>query len=334
MAFRFPNGGRPTRGGEGLAVGGSSSLSMVHNSNGSGRKTAFALELNVARMVQEAGVERIGFLTLTVGDSVRGKFRQVFDSGEASRRINSLCTGLIRDLFQRAVIVTERHKSQAIHFHLVVQTAEDIRTGFDFVSFFRREGYAGSALPALRSLWGILRKRLPLYGFGRSELTPLYSTGEAVSRYVSKYVEKHLAERLPQDRGKKLVRYLGWKGGQMKPNDFCWATPGACEWRKNVQWIAALHGIKERCEARGAWGSRWAHRLTRVIIALESAPEMHPRVASDFVRQWSEREMVDPTWWRTAEDVFREAEISACPTDSGSVCLADIAEAWEQLRFA
>ena len=58
------------------------SLSMSHNSNGenagevvevftlngSQRKTAYALEKNVARMFAEAGIERIGFLTLTVGD--------------------------------------------------------------------------------------------------------------------------------------------------------------------------------------------------------------------------------------------------------------------------
>jgi len=55
------------------------SLSTSHNSNegefsevftlnGSQRKTAYALEKNVAQMFEEAGLERIGFLTLTVGD--------------------------------------------------------------------------------------------------------------------------------------------------------------------------------------------------------------------------------------------------------------------------
>jgi len=314
---------------------------MCHNSNepdfrldGSQRKTAYALEKNVARMVHEAGFEKIGFLTLTVGDSEAGGFRQIWDSEEASRRINSLSAGILRDLFKRAVIVTERHKSGAIHFHLIVECSDDIRTGFDFSAFFGGGGYAESASPALRDLWAILRERLPLYGFGRSELTPLYKTGEAVSRYVSKYVEKNLRARKPEDKGKKLVRYMGWKGEQMKPNGFSWSTPGACEWRKNVQWIAKLHGIETRKEAAQAWGIRWAHRLTSIILDLERAPELHPQVAADYVQMWSEREMVDPTWWRTAEDIQREEEFGAPHLKEDFVTPEQIAEAWEAMRAA
>ena len=48
----------------------------------------------------------------------------------------------------------------------------------------------------------------------RVELIPIFKTGEAVSRYVSKYVEKNLFARRPEDKGKKLVRYMGWKGTQ------------------------------------------------------------------------------------------------------------------------
>jgi len=314
---------------------------MCHNSNepdfrlnGSQRKTAYALEKNVARMVEEAGIETIGFLTLTVGDLEADGFRQIWDSSEASRRINSLSTGLLRDLFPRAVIVTERHKSGAIHFHLIVQAKGDIRAGFDFKSFFRGGGYAQSASPALRNLWAILLERLPLYGFGRSELTPLYKTGEAVSRYVSKYVEKNLRARRPEDKGKKLVRYLGWKGSQMKPNGFSWATPGACEWRKNVQFIAKLHGIETRREAAKAWGSRWAHRLTSVIHGIERSPGLHPQVTADYVRSWSEREMVDSTWWRTEEDIFREAEFGISEMAEDYVTPGQIAEAWQAMRAA
>ena len=202
------------------------SLSKSHNSNegksseaftlnGSQRKTAYALEKNVARMFEEAGVERIGFLTLTVGNwktcadagccgchEGRLHFVQVFDPKEASRRINSLITGLLHELFSRAVIVTERHKSGAIHFHLIVECREDIRTGFDFVAFKAKRGYKKSASPALRRLWQLLLERLPGYGFGRAELSPIYKTGEAVSRYVAKYVEKNVLARRPEDEKK------------------------------------------------------------------------------------------------------------------------------------
>ena len=318
------------------------SLSMSHNSNGeenagavaetftlngSQRKTAFALEKNVARMFAESGIERMGFLTLTVGDlktcaaagfccTHKGKahFVQVFDPVEASRRINCLLTGLLRDFFPRAVVVTERHKTGAIHFHLIVECREDIRTGFDFVAFKAKHGYKKSASPALRRLWAVLLRRLPGYGFGRAELTPIFKTGEAVSRYVSKYVEKKLFARRPEDKGKKLVRYMGWKKTQMRPNDFCWATPGACEWRIRVRSIAALHGIETPEKAREAWGAKWAFRLTGVVSDLINSAHLLSHV--EFVhaaRAWSEDAMVDPLWWRTWEDRCREEEFPPVP---------------------
>lgn len=311
------------------------SLSMSHNSNGeesagevvevftlngSQRKTAYALEQNVARMFTEAGIERIGFLTLTVGDwkscadagfccchEGAAHFVQVFGPDEASRRINSLITGLLRDLFPRAVIVTERHKSGAIHFHLIVECREDIRTGFDFAAFKAKHGYKKSASPALKRLWTLLLERLPGYGFGRSELTPIFKTGEAVSRYVSKYVEKNLFARRPEDKGKKLVRYMGWHGSHMRPNEFCWATPAACEWRTRVRSIAALHGISEMEQAREAWGARWAFRLTGVISDLINSAHLltHPELVR-AARDWSETVMIFPDWWRDMEDRYRD----------------------------
>ena len=302
-------------------------VSETFTLNGSQRKTAYALEKNVARMFAESGIERMGFLTLTVGDlktcaeagfccthKCKAHFVQVFDPVEASRRINCLLTGLLRDLFPRAVVVTERHKTGAIHFHLIVECREDIRTGFDFVAFKAKHGYKMSASPALRRLWAVLLRSLPGYGFGRAELTPIFKTGEAVSRYVSKYVEKNLFARRPEDKGKKLVRYMGWKGTQMRPNDFCWATPAACEWRIRVRSIAALHGIETPEKAREAWGAKWAFRLTGVMSDLMNSA--HLLSHAEFVhaaRAWSEDAMVDPLWWRTFEDRCREEEFSPVP---------------------
>lgn len=322
------------------------SLSLCHNSNaepdlpfrltGSQRKTAFALEQNVSRLVSEAGLDNCGFLTLTVGDDSAEGFRQVWDADEASRRINSLITGLLRDLFGRCVVVTERHKSGAIHFHLIVDCKGDIRSGFDFSAFFDKRAYAHTATEHLKSLWAILRDRLPGYGFGRSELTPIYKSGEAVACYVAKYVEKNLFARVKEDRGKKLVRYVGWKRSQMTANGFCWATEGAIEWRKNVRAIASAHGITTKEDMAAAWGPRWAHRLTQVIVAVERSPELHTQVLADRVRDWSERAMICPTWWRDAEDIAREQEFGSSHGElrEDYVTPEDIAEMFAQLREA
>lgn len=264
--------------------------------SGSQKKTAYALERNVQWMCdddiermglrgEDVAPERIGFLTLTVGDKQLGRiFAQVWDANEAGRRINSLISNLLRDLFGRIVIVTERHKSGAIHFHLIVETHEDIRGGFDFEAFLnhrnaRKAGfvdheaerrYKRSATPALRRLWAILLRRLEGFGFGRAELTPIYKTAEAISRYVAKYVEKNLYNRGPEDRRKKLVRYSGWKGADgktkhHKPNTFSWATPAACQWRRQAQAVAHTHGIFEKEAMRAAVGPRWAYHVTAIM---------------------------------------------------------------------
>ena len=189
-----------------------------------------------------------------------------------------------------------------------------IRTGFDFVAFKAKRGYKKSAPAALRHLWAVLLKRLPGYGFGRAELTPILKTGEAVSRYVSKYVEKNLFARRREDKGKKLVRYMGWKRSQMRPNDFCWATPAACEWRKRVQSIAALHGIHTPEKAREAWGPKWAFRLTGVMADLiNSAHLLSDLEFSSAARAWSHVAMIDRLWSRTWEERCREPEFAPGP---------------------
>jgi hypothetical protein len=253
---------------------------MRHNSNedesnpkpienrrlsGSQKKTAFALRMNCAAMVDESTLNYCGFLTLTVGDyqcnkhgkqlprkktirscptcGVPMKFHQIYDSAEANRRLASLRVRVLASVFEQAAIVTERHKNQAIHFHALgmLTGRPDIRTGFDFREV--RNGIYGSVSPELKAIWKLLREKLPLYGFGRAELAPIRKCGEAVAAYISKYIEKNVCHRLPQDKGKKLVRYHRFAQTQLKPNDFEWATPSACAWRQRTRDALGLVGI-------------------------------------------------------------------------------------------
>lgn len=308
----------------------SPSLSLSHNSDalspapeangqqslpfrltGSQAKTAFALRHNAEKMIAEAGIESVGFLTLTVGDfaipqrrvcgtivqEASGPFRQVWDAAEASRRINNLSRRLLRDVFERSIVVTERHKSGAIHFHLlgIVRGRPDIRTGFDFMAVLgdKKRGVAGgdysSVCQELLALWAMMRERLPGYGFGRAELTPVRSNAEAVSCYCSKYVEKNLFNRLPEDKGKKLVRYLGFEGAQLRPNDFGWASKRAVAWRGKAEQLATLAGVRSgeagREEVADAFGPRWAFHLTRVMRDIDDAPLPAFVWASPFERE-------------------------------------------------
>lgn len=234
--------------------------------SGSQAKTAYALRLNAERMVREApgGKESIGFLTLTVGDSDPSgqKFRKVWGAEEASRRINNISRRLLRTVFDCFIVVSERHKDESIHFHIlgVLKGAPDIRTGCDFAAFARRD--YSTAPKRLRALWRYLRAKLPAYGFGRHELMPIKKTGEAVASYVSKYIEKNVCNRLKADRRKKLVRYHGFCPRQLKPNDFAWATRRAVAWRWKARTLAGLCNICQPHEAAEALGPRWAFKLT------------------------------------------------------------------------
>jgi hypothetical protein len=236
--------------------------------SGSQAKTAFALRHNAEGMIAEAGLGCAAFLTLTVGDESPEGFRQVWDAAEASRRIHNLNRRVMKFLFRKSIVVTERHKSGAIHFHIVgvLRSGVDIRTGFDFSAV--KKGDYSSACPELKKLWEMLRETLPNYGFGRAELTPIEKTGEAVAMYVSKYIEKNLFNRLPEDKGKKLVRYLGFEKRHLKPNEFSWATPRAAKWRLNAESLAALAGVRDRSEVAECFGPRWAYRLSRVMNAV------------------------------------------------------------------
>lgn len=241
---------------------------------GTQAKTKHCIELNVERMAREAGVGFIGFLTLTVGDlDPFGNFHQVHELDEANRRVNNLARRLLPSIFKRWVIVTERHKNGAVHFHLCVEMPFECREGYDWEAV-RGDKKAGvrpdysSANPALRCLWAYLRAELPKFGFGRHQLEPAKGA-ESMARYVAKYVEKNLFCRLDCDKGKKMVRYGGWQGKHCRPCDIAWATPRAAAWRENLQNLAARADIFCLPDVPKFFGPKWAWRFTKIMGAPE-----------------------------------------------------------------
>jgi hypothetical protein len=131
-----------------------------------------------------------------------------------------------------------------IHFHLLgtLASGADIRTGLDFVQVNRRDYRTVSA--ELRGVWAVMRQKLPLYGFGRHELLPVRKTGDAVAAYVSKYIEKNVCQRSPADKGKRLVRYIGWQKRQLKPNEFEWDGVRARAWRAKTGQLFEMAGCQ------------------------------------------------------------------------------------------
>jgi len=72
-------------------------------------------------------------------------------------------------------------------------------TGCDFTAIATRDYRSASA--ALKSEWEFWRETAPRYGFGRTELMPIKSTAEGISKYVGKYIAKHIDARIEKDKG-------------------------------------------------------------------------------------------------------------------------------------
>lgn len=246
-------------------------------------KAAFQLRLNVASFVQHYGRNRCLFFTVTDEDNLHPRL--------FARRWNHYLrrNGAWIESFIR---VLEPQKQGRPHYHLLVAVPWDTQPDkFDWAAFdecqrerkqnghtarFRelRACYKQSAAPELVALWGVLRKVLPRYGLGRSELLPLRKGKEAVSEYVGKYLQAGLA-----------LRKHSWKGCRRIETDrrnksawlactrvFAWHSPGASAWRKRVAEVAAAVGASDLSSLRERLGSRWAYRL-REAITLSSEVE-------------------------------------------------------------
>ena len=244
-----------------------------HNSNGEGyrigcrpqdiaaqllqprhAKMAYVIAYETERFIQRHGVERVGFLTLTFAEPVTLK-------AEAARRFNRLRTGVLAERYSQGIAVWERQKNGRWHVHCVVVLEDDIRTGVDFAAI--ANGVYQSAGTALRREWAFWRKTAKAYGFGRTELLPVKTTGEAMAKYLSKYLAKHIDHRLAEDKRVRVLAFWGYRRGTDRKctADFAWNSKGARAWRETVKTLAEDIGAKSLDELTETLGPRWAYML-------------------------------------------------------------------------
>jgi hypothetical protein len=254
------------------------------------KKQAEALTQNIQWMAATFGKERVGFLTLTLGDfEAGGRFRNLRDRKEAQRRFHSLLTNEIAKRYVCGVTVTERHRNGGIHFHLAVVCKEDIRGQIDFAACFPPKGVTGkpgyrpdysTANEAIKREWAYWRRTAKLYGFGRHQLQPMRENGEALGRYLGEYLRKDWEHRLPEDKGARCVRYFGhWSNEPRRKEEraktaphkarFGWMTSRACAWREMVkQAVTVLNykGAKITEEnIKDTLGPKWAWKMGKLF---------------------------------------------------------------------
>jgi hypothetical protein len=224
-------------------------------------KQAFCLSDNCERFISKVGLDRVGFLTLTFPDNVT-------DNKEASRRFDSMNKGFLSRFFGEWMLVKERQQRGAWHYHILIDCKTDIRTGINFEEIQRipRPKYT-SAKPALRSIWQLLRDRLPAYGFGRSELLPVRTTAQATSKYLGKYIAKHIGSRSDQDKGVRLTSYSA--DFPKSTPKLSWNSTGAKEWRRKASKFAELLGHSSPFDLQAHYGPSWAFNLQSFIMAVD-----------------------------------------------------------------
>jgi hypothetical protein len=254
-------------------------------------KTAFALKENCLSLVKRHGLGYIGFLTLTFA-------RHVVSYKEAQKALHSLMTGVLKQRYPEYIIVMERMDSGRIHYHLLVVMAQDIRTGFDFVAVKR--GDYRSAGDFLRREWKFWRETAPRYGFGRTELLPIKKTADGIAKYVGKYIAKHIGQRLPEDKGARLVRYS--RGTNRIGTRFAWASPGANMWRAKLGTFCRMLNLNSGnyTQFLGEWfGRNWVYRLRPLVASIKlseyyRANECSESIKSVWLTLLRERERLNP----------------------------------------
>lgn len=257
------------------------------------KKQADALTENIKWMATTFGKERVGFLTLTLGDlDAGGRYRNLRDRKEAQRRFHSLHSNVIAKRYQCGVAVTERHRNGGLHFHLAVVCAEDIRSEMDFAACFPPKGPKGkpqykadysTANAAIKREWAFWRRVAKLYGFGRHQLQPMRETGEALGRYLAAYLSADWEHRLPEDKGARCVRYFGhWSKlprltGERRATPpinsrFGWLHPRARVWREMVKQVVIVLKYKgapiTEETIKDILGPKWAWKMGKLFEAV------------------------------------------------------------------
>jgi len=121
----------------------------------------------------------------------------------------------------------------------------------------------------LVALWSLLRKVLPRYELGRSELLPVRKGEAATAAYVGKYLEGGLVIKKHSWKGCRRVEYdrrakLAWIACSRA---FAWHSPGAVLWRSRVGQLGTVLGVQDTAGIKRKLGPKWAYRLRDTITS-------------------------------------------------------------------
>ncbi len=264
----------------------------------SDRKAGESLFLNASALLSR-GVDRCAFVTITTPQNL--SYWTMEGWKEARKRFRGWTCGKggLSYVFGEGCDwcrVIEPQKRGAIHWHLLLDTGQDIRTGCDFEAFNR--GDYRTAPPALRGMWARMRESMKGYKLGRPEIMPVKSDKwEAAARYCGKYICKGVKreqwEKLADQKERPAhTRRVGFsRGGWRVANpNFAWIEHGE-EWRNAVGCFARRIGVESYDGLSELLGKKWAfycHEAIWDVWEQEQAGPDHTAAASLTVAAVSE----------------------------------------------
>ena len=111
----------------------------------------------------------------------------------------------------------------------------------------------------VRDMWEVLRDSAKSYGFGRTELLPIRSTGGQAARYVGKYLAPG-----PEDVGEDRCRKFGVWGEKARVGTR-FTMMSHRIWCAKVAWLLTAVGLECSEELTDLYGDKWP-RLLRFSI--------------------------------------------------------------------
>ena len=231
-------------------------------------------------MVRHYGLNHVGLLTLTFGVPGTGPgSRETWELRQQARHLDfvqkrwhSLNTHVIAKRYPDWACVLETHRDGVWHFHVVVVTEFDNRTGTDVETLTnynlpwgvrRRKQYRNAALGAE---WSLLRKTCCKYRFGRAELVPIRKNGEAVARYLAGYLTKTW-KGLKAGSKSRLVRFSRRLSGQFTLVYSIWNL-GNLIYRTRLKMAASMLNFSGYGDFADYFGPRWHYYIGDIIAGI------------------------------------------------------------------
>lgn len=215
-------------------------------------KSQLLLSSTIDNLFLTHGERQILFVTLTFPDPLNS-------TRETQRRLNSWMNK-IRQRYSHYIWVLQPQASGAIHYHLLMPVNFDAHADTNLEPWSYRSEYtdadrlnAMNAKLRIESDWWTQKAS----GFGRVEVAPVYSNGEAVRKYLSRQDWRTWHWPFIET---KHVKFWGCsKSARSGTVKFSWNTPGGRLSREKLQEWAQQQGCQTYEDLPRVIGKNWGY---------------------------------------------------------------------------